>query len=82
MLTSLVLLILVAEETFLFIINTVVLISIFKMFIFLSLAEPLPLMDLCRLKIRQTVGKENLTPETLDSFDIPRQMKQYLVYKW
>lgn len=52
------------------------------MLFFFLLAEPLPLMDLCRLKIRQTVGKENLTTETLDSFDIPRQMKQYLVYKW
>lgn len=49
---------------------------------FILLAEPLPLMDLCRLKIRQTVGKENLTQDTLDTFDIPRQMKQYLVYKW
>ncbi|XP_066914612.1 protein gustavus-like [Clytia hemisphaerica] len=44
--------------------------------------EPLPLMDLCRLTIRQQVGKENLTQDTLDSFNIPRQMKQYLVYKW
>jgi len=44
--------------------------------------EPLPLMDLCRLKIRQTVGKDSLTPETLNTFDIPKTMKQYLVYQW
>jgi len=44
--------------------------------------EPLPLMDLCRLKIRQTIGKENMTEELLEQFDLPKQMKQYLVYKW
>ena len=55
---------------------------IHQIFLFSLIAEPLPLMDLCRLKIRQTVGKENLTPETLNNFDIPRQMRQYVVYKW
>ena len=29
------------------------------MFFFYIVAEPLPLMDLCRLKIRQTAGKIN-----------------------
>lgn len=52
------------------------------LYIIFLIAEPLPLMDLCRLTIRQQVGKENLTQETLDTFDIPRQMRQYLVYKW
>jgi len=44
--------------------------------------EPLPLMDLCRLQIRHNIGKENLVPDTLDTFDIPRQLRQYLVYNW
>lgn len=44
-------------------------------------SQPLPLMDMCRFKIRQTVGKENITKELLDQTNLPMELKRYLVYE-
>ena len=42
------------------------------------LAEPLPLMDLCRRVIRQQVGKER---GKLEELNVPKAIRDYLQYK-
>ena len=50
-----------------------------KYFSFLViLAEPLPLMDLCRRVIRQQVGKER---GKLEELNVPKAIRDYLQYK-
>ncbi|XP_076065542.1 splA/ryanodine receptor domain and SOCS box containing gustavus isoform X3 [Oratosquilla oratoria] len=41
--------------------------------------EPLPLMDLCRRVIRQSIGKQRLN--RLDELNLPTTIKQYLLYQ-
>jgi SPRY domain-containing SOCS box protein 1/4 len=41
--------------------------------------EPLPLMDLCRRTIRQTVGKDRLC--RIDELNLPTAIKGYLLYQ-
>lgn len=43
-------------------------------------AEPLPLMDLCRRTIRQTIGRVHLE-ERVQELHLPQSMKSYLLYK-
>jgi SPRY domain-containing SOCS box protein 1/4 len=44
------------------------------------LAEPLPLMDLCRRVIRQKIGRNGLE-EHINELALPQSMKTYLMYK-
>lgn len=44
------------------------------------LAEPLPLMDLCRRVIRQKIGRSHLE-EHINELALPASMKTYLLYK-
>lgn len=44
------------------------------------LAEPLPLMDLCRRVIRQKIGRNHLE-EHINELALPASMKTYLMYK-
>lgn len=46
----------------------------------LFLAEPLPLMDLCRRVIRQKIGRSHLE-EHINELTLPASMKTYLMYK-
>lgn len=47
---------------------------------FLILAEPLPLMDLCRRVIRNKIGRSHLE-EHINELALPHSMKTYLLYK-
>lgn len=44
------------------------------------LAEPLPLMDLCRRVIRQRIGKRNLE-DKIQKLRLPQALKHYLMYR-
>lgn len=44
------------------------------------LAEPLPLMDLCRRVIRQRIGRNRLE-ERIQELQLPESMKTYLLYR-
>lgn len=46
----------------------------------LSLAEPLPLMDLCRRAARLALGRERL--QEIESLPLPQSLKNYLQYQW
>lgn len=46
----------------------------------LILAEPLPLMDLCRRVIRQKIGRNRLE-EHINELALPQSMKTYLLHK-
>lgn len=46
---------------------------------FLILAEPFPLMDLCRRVIRQKIGRERLE-SCVHQLQLPESMKTYLLY--
>lgn len=48
--------------------------------LFIFIAEPLPLMDLCRRTIRQKIGRVNLE-ERIQQLQLPLSMKTYLLYK-
>ena len=50
-------------------------------FLFFLVAEPQPLMDLCRRTIRKSIGKEHLTKGNVDKLPIPVPMKKYLLYQ-
>ena len=52
-----------------------------KWFIFLIPAEPLPLMDLCRRVIRQTINKERIEQGKIAELNLPKTIKDYLEYK-
>lgn len=45
----------------------------------ISLAEPFPLMDLCRRVIRQKIGRERLE-SCVHQLQLPESMKTYLLY--
>ena len=47
----------------------------------ICLAEPLPLMDLCRRVIRQQVSKPRIEQGYLDKLNLPKPIKDYLQYK-
>lgn len=49
-------------------------------FIFIILAEPLPLMDLCRRVIRQRIGKQYLEERVMD-LNLPQSLSVYLLYR-
>ena len=49
-------------------------------FFFIS-AEPLPLMDLCRRVIRQTINKERIEQGKIAELNLPKTIKDYLEYK-
>lgn len=51
-----------------------------KTFFSQLLAEPLPLMDLCRRVIRQKIGRSHLE-EHINELALPASMKTYLMYK-
>ena len=56
----------------------------FRLFIYSSispLAEPLPLMDLCRRTIRQQVGKANIERGRLEELNVPKAIRDYLQFK-
>ena len=44
-------------------------------------AEPLPLMDLCRRVIRQTINKERIEQGKIAELNLPKTIKNYLMYK-
>eukprot|EP00094_Tigriopus_californicus_P013055 TCALIF_12624-PA protein Name:"Similar to gus Protein gustavus (Drosophila melanogaster)" AED:0.24 eAED:0.28 QI:0/0.6/0.66/1/1/1/6/0/478 len=44
-------------------------------------AEPLPLMDLCRLVIRQNISKERIEKGKISELNLPKTIKDYLEYK-
>lgn len=44
------------------------------------LAEPLPLMDLCRRVIRQRIGKQYLEERVMD-LNLPQSLSVYLLYR-
>ena len=44
-------------------------------------AEPLPLMDLCRRVIRQTISKERIEQGKISELNLPKTIKDYLEYK-
>jgi len=44
-------------------------------------AEPLPLMDLCRRVIRQTVNRERIGEGKMEELNLPKTIKDYLEYK-
>lgn len=46
----------------------------------LFLAEPLPLMDLCRRVIRQRIGKQYLEERVMD-LNLPQSLSVYLLYR-
>ncbi len=46
-----------------------------------SLAEPLPLMDLCRRVIRQNISRERIDKGCISELSLPRTIKDYLEYK-
>ena len=48
---------------------------------FSSSAEPLPLMDLCRRVIRQTISKERIEQGKISELNLPKTIKDYLEYK-
>lgn len=58
--------------------------TIFRMSLILSfsviLAEPLPLMDLCRRVIRQRIGRNRLE-DRIQELQLPESMKTYLLYR-
>jgi len=43
--------------------------------------EPLPLMDLCRRVIRQTINKERIEQGKIAELNLPKTIKDYLEYK-
>merc|ERR1719510_2942967 len=43
--------------------------------------EPLPLMDLCRRVIRQTISKERIEQGKIAELNLPKTIKDYLEYK-
>jgi len=43
--------------------------------------EPLPLMDLCRRVIRQTISKERIEQGKISELNLPKTIKDYLEYK-
>merc|ERR1711936_1334032 len=43
--------------------------------------EPLPLMDLCRRVIRQTINKERIEQGKISELNLPKTIKDYLEYK-
>jgi SPRY domain-containing SOCS box protein 1/4 len=43
--------------------------------------EPLPLMDLCRRVIRQTISKERIEEGKISELNLPKTIKDYLEYK-
>ena len=45
------------------------------------LAEPLPLMDLCRRVIRQRINKDRLEQGRINELNLPNTIQDYLVYK-
>lgn len=47
---------------------------------FFCLAEPLPLMDLCRRVIRQKIGRHRLD-DSIQQLQLPESMKTYLLYR-
>ena len=48
---------------------------------FIFSAEPLPLMDLCRRVIRQTISKERIEQGKISELNLPKTIKDYLEYK-
>ena len=52
----------------------------FKILIFFT-AEPLPLLDLCRRVIRQTITKERIEQGKIAELNLPKTIKDYLEYK-
>ena len=44
-------------------------------------AEPLPLLDLCRRVIRQTITKERIEQGKIAELNLPKTIKDYLEYK-
>lgn len=57
--------------------NISLLINFFSL---LFLAEPLPLMDLCRRVIRQKIGRHRLE-DRIQDLHLPHSMKTYLLYR-
>ena len=49
--------------------------------VFSPLAEPLPLMDLCRRTIRQQVGKANIERGRVEELNVPKAIRDYLQFK-
>jgi len=47
---------------------------------FRCIAEPLPLMDLCRRVIRQRIGKQYLEERVMD-LNLPQSLSVYLLYR-
>lgn len=47
--------------------------------VFLSPAEPLPLMDLCRRAARLALGRERL--QEIETLPLPQSLKNYLQYQ-
>ena len=45
------------------------------------LAEPLPLMDLCRRVIRQRISKDRIEQGRIEELNLPTTIKDYLVYR-
>ena len=45
------------------------------------IAEPLPLMDLCRRTIRQQVGKANIERGRVEELNVPKAIRDYLQFK-
>ena len=50
-------------------------------FCFFFTAEPLPLLDLCRRVIRQTITKERIEQGKIAELNLPKTIKDYLEYK-
>lgn len=53
--------------------------NLFLMNIFVSSAEPLPLMDLCRRSVRVALGRERLSE--IHGLPLPASLKNYLLYQ-
>lgn len=51
----------------------------FYLSLFLPIAEPLPLMDLCRRSVRVALGRERLSE--IHGLPLPASLKNYLLYQ-
>jgi SPRY domain-containing SOCS box protein 1/4 len=53
-------------------------------FLLLILAEPQPLMELCRRSIRKSMGKQRLlkVQDNVEKLPLPGCLKRYIQYQW